>query len=225
MAHAKNPPPIPEEAADDKTAYLAMCENISHVEVVTGPTPRDPDIWRFHLFNKTIEMDTDSFLTWKRFSQQYLKIFRKRAPSILAKKSVWNSFLDWIVLEENGFLIGVAPEVDDKTYVANYILERVAGLEVTTDIETFSAGQHLLPKTFGSKEFLVLPHESIKEFMNETGVRLDIGVVGTVLIGKGAKGQGTPQMRIRGISTHIWPFEIGYLEKMRDDPFVWEGRS
>lgn len=224
-ANTKTPPSISEDNTIND--FTILCQNLKKVDVIHGNTQKAPDIWRFYIVDKkvdkTIEVDTDSLGSWNRFSQQYIKVFQSPAPRSLSKGKNWDAFINWIC--SNGFLCEVDAEMDDQTYVANYLLEKVAGLEVTSDIEEFSTGQYLLPKTIGSKEYLVLASEHVKEHIKDTGVHVDIGVIGAVLIRMCAKGPGTPQVRIHGISTHVWPFEIVFLEKMRDEPFVWEGRT
>ena len=71
--------------------YNALINSVEKVIVIAAHTLADPDVWHISLSGKIMEIRTSKLDSPTAFRQQYLKVFRKPAPSVLREK--WFDFV------------------------------------------------------------------------------------------------------------------------------------
>lgn len=182
--------------------------NVYRVQEIPGITSDKPNIWRIDICHEMIEINTNEILSPRKFTAEYLKKFKCLPPRALKYAKNWDKFVGLL-----GSLVEpCADEDNEDIFLMDEFLSKVTHFDITSDRRKWVTGNFLLLH----EGKLLLPSDKIVEVINDIGVKIDLGILGKMMVERKIKDPGTRHISIQGKKQRAWWFQIDALNVYRD---------
>lgn len=186
-----------------------LCDRTMKVEIIETPTNNEPDVWQIHIHNekkevKILELTTKQLAAPTAFKQQYLKAFRRCAPTKLKNgdnDNTWNVYVDAL-----GAMGEVVEGEEDLTeFVANEFLARLSQFEIVeTPNETITLRNVLLVRD----KYVVCLTQTATDIIDHISKRVDPTTVGKFLVSRKMKlpsrSKEATTITVGGVPQRFW---------------------